>query len=88
MRRCDHEALHIVDDAPLSEWIQTGTFETLAECNTERTHPDSQFEKAFADSVSAVPATSGISKDQVMTAYHVQVFSSRCLASDDPRLVE
>jgi hypothetical protein len=88
MHRCAREGLYSVADAPLYEWVQTGTFETLAECNTERTLPDTEAGKALAGRMANMAADSGITKDELMNSYHTGINLSRCLASDDPRLAK
>jgi hypothetical protein len=89
MHRCAREMLYSIANAPLYEWVQTGTFETLAECNTERTRPDSEAAKALANQMTNMAAAdSGITKDELMNSHHTEVNLSRCLASDDPRLAK
>jgi hypothetical protein len=86
MHRCAREGLYSVADAPLYEWVQTGTFETLAECNTERTRPDTEAAKALANRMANMATADSGTKDELMNSYHTGRNLSRCLASDDPRL--
>jgi hypothetical protein len=88
VHRCAREVLHSVADAPLYEWVQTGTFETLAECKTEQTRPDAEAAKALASRMDNMAADSGITKDGLMNSYHTGINLFRCLASDDAWLAK
>jgi len=58
--RCDSESLTLYDTAPLFQWDQAGTYETLAACKADSQKPLSDNEKHAAEAVS----TSAMRDDQ------------------------
>ncbi len=86
IKRCDREGIVLVPDAAFSRWLQSGEFETLADCRAEQQKPVTEKEKALADSVSGLTAGSGVSKEDLIHSPETGLTLSRCLASDDPRL--
>ena len=69
-----------IPDAPLSQWIQAGGFDTASKCEQVRSLANQKFSDKFA----------AYDPDTLHKADPVRAVDSisRCIASDDPRLKE
>jgi hypothetical protein len=85
-RRCDQEGIEVALDAPLSAWSQSGEFETLKECKVEQEKPMTEQDRMQTALALSVMRESGVTKDALMSSLNLARTSTKCIASDDPRL--
>ena len=92
-RRCDTEGTKVAHDAPLSRWIQLGSFERLADCEDRYNAGLSQEEGTDIEGLAATFSDvwgEGVAAHDIalgtLTATRSQTNAATCVAADDPRL--
>jgi len=100
MRRCDRLRNELRYGAPLSDWSQAGSFETLAACeaewessqryslNNEGVHSRGVAKLQLSDEGEQHPSDEDLQfrAQTVETSAREQTLSMKCIATDDPRL--
>ena len=100
-RRCDIASRQVEIDAPLSRWIELDQFESLAACQAAlegreaKTLEENASYRPIAevqlhDEGIAAPSETDVDLrvSALSAAAKLQIYASRCVASDDPRLAK